>query len=258
MTGDEKSAFPVKELLVFVPAAGSAMALSWEVGSFLPIGGGSFMLFTLTEHLMFAVQALPATLVVASMLVLPFALTGSLDRIADVALKKIEGPAVPSDADPVAAVAVLRVKISRLRRGMTALRLAAVALGLLVSFWGFHVRSAAIIVFGSGIAGAAILWDASPISKQVPLLSWLLIFSFGVAMAFGADYSRLVLNNDRNIVDVKVRQETKKAVLVRSGERGVLLFEPLTGKFSVEKWDAIQGLNWERTPLFKMLFKEQG
>lgn len=249
--------FPVKELLVFVPAAGSALALSWEVGSFLPIGGGSFMLFTLTEHLLFAVQALPVTLAILSIVVLPFALNGPLDRMTDRALKRIEGLPAPSDADPVAELAHLRRQVLRLRRGMIALRSISITLGLLVILWGFHERLAAIIVFGGGLVGATMLREAPPAKlRQLPLLSFLLVASLGLAMALGSDYSRLVLNNPRNVVDLKVRQLNKKAVLVRSGERGVLLFEPRTGKFSVEKWDAVDGFDWDRVPLYKMLFKD--
>jgi hypothetical protein len=140
---------------------------------------------------------------------------------------------------------------------VTALRLIFIALGLLFIYWGFHARLAAIIVFGLGVVGAGILRETSSTKfRRLPLFCWLLIASLGVAMAFGSDSTHLVLNNDRNIVDVKVRQVAKRAVLVRSGERGVLLFEPQTGRFSVEKWDVVEGLDWERAPLVRMLFKD--
>lgn len=233
------------------------MALSWEVGSFLPIGGGSFMLFTLTEHLMFAAQALPATLVIASLFVVPFAFNKPIDSITDKTLRRIEGPAIPPGAGPAAVLAILKIQISRLRRWMIVLRMISLGFGMLIIYWGFHIRLAAIMVFGIGVAGAALLRESPPErSRQLPFFCWLLIASLGMAMAFGSDYSRLVLNNDRNIVDLKIRQVAKRAVLVRSGERGVLLFEPQTQRFSVEKWDAVEGLDWERAPLFKMLFKE--
>jgi hypothetical protein len=36
--------------------------LWWEVGSFVPIGRGAFSMFSLSEHLLFALQALPIAL----------------------------------------------------------------------------------------------------------------------------------------------------------------------------------------------------
>jgi hypothetical protein len=53
------SSIQVKDYIVVVPTLGTALAISWEVGSFLPIGGIAFGAFSLTEHLVFALQALP-------------------------------------------------------------------------------------------------------------------------------------------------------------------------------------------------------
>jgi hypothetical protein len=253
---EEKRGISAKDFLVFVPAAASAMALSWEVGSFLPIGGGSFMLFTLTEHLLFAVQALPLTLVIASCIILGIAMSKPMEPIADKSLKKIESPDIPSNADPDVRLAMLRKRVSRLKLGILGARLALIALGMIFIFTGFRFPLAIFIISGLGTAVAAVLIETSPKSTQPRLVAWLLIVGLGIAMAFGSDYSRLALNNDRNIVDIKVRQVTKKAVLVRSGERGVLLYEPQIGRFSVEKWDAVEGLDWERAPLWRMLFKD--
>jgi hypothetical protein len=57
----------VKEGLVLIPVLSSALALTWEVGYFLRIGGGSFGLFSLAEHITFAVQGLPVAIAVATL-----------------------------------------------------------------------------------------------------------------------------------------------------------------------------------------------
>jgi hypothetical protein len=59
------SSIQVKDYIVVVPTLGTALAISWEVGSFLPIGGIAFGAFSLTEHLVFALQALPIGFIVA-------------------------------------------------------------------------------------------------------------------------------------------------------------------------------------------------
>lgn len=51
--------FSAKDIAVYLPLAASSLAFAWEVGSFLPIGGAAFGLFSISEHLTFALQALP-------------------------------------------------------------------------------------------------------------------------------------------------------------------------------------------------------
>src|SRR5471030_1842171 len=54
------------QYVISVPFLASALALTWEIGFFARIRGGSFGLFTLAEHLTFALQALPLALAVTS------------------------------------------------------------------------------------------------------------------------------------------------------------------------------------------------
>ena len=71
----EASGFGTKDALVALPFMGSAIAMSWEVGTFIPIsgvGGGTFGLFSLSEHLSFAIEALPIGLVFAALLPIIF------------------------------------------------------------------------------------------------------------------------------------------------------------------------------------------
>lgn len=48
-----------KDLLLFVTTVGTMLAISWEIGSFVPVGASIFGIFSLAEHLTFALQALP-------------------------------------------------------------------------------------------------------------------------------------------------------------------------------------------------------
>jgi hypothetical protein len=67
----------LRDGLVLVPFLASALALTWEVGYFLKIGGGSFGLFTLSEHITFAIQALPFALGITTLAVILFAMSRS-------------------------------------------------------------------------------------------------------------------------------------------------------------------------------------
>jgi hypothetical protein len=52
-----------KDLIIYLPLMGSSLALTWEVGSFFPIHGSVFGMFSLSEHLVFAFQGLPLAIV---------------------------------------------------------------------------------------------------------------------------------------------------------------------------------------------------
>src|SRR4051794_32207120 len=41
----------LKDWLVLVPAIGTGLALTYQAGSFIPLGGAAFGLFSLTDHL---------------------------------------------------------------------------------------------------------------------------------------------------------------------------------------------------------------
>jgi hypothetical protein len=48
-----------KEWAVLVPTVASGLAITYELGSFLPLGTRAFGLFSLSDHLLWALQALP-------------------------------------------------------------------------------------------------------------------------------------------------------------------------------------------------------
>jgi hypothetical protein len=51
-----------KDLLVLVPLLASGLAISYDVGFFRGIGLGYFAFFTISEHIVFALEAFPAAL----------------------------------------------------------------------------------------------------------------------------------------------------------------------------------------------------
>src|SRR4051812_9890749 len=51
-----------KELIVFIPVFGSALAIVFDVGYFSGIDINLFTLFSINEHIVFALQVFPTTL----------------------------------------------------------------------------------------------------------------------------------------------------------------------------------------------------
>jgi hypothetical protein len=74
MTEEEAVAkWSLKDALIVIPFLASALALTWEVGYFARIGGGAFGLFSIAEHLTFALQALPIAMVLSTVTVMGLA-----------------------------------------------------------------------------------------------------------------------------------------------------------------------------------------
>src|SRR2546425_1023085 len=67
MVGSQENApISIKDAAVMIPLVASALAICWEVGSFIPIGGAAFSYFSFAEHLIFAAAALPLALLLAT------------------------------------------------------------------------------------------------------------------------------------------------------------------------------------------------
>ena len=65
----EPTGWVLKDAMVAIPFLASGLALTWEVGFFLRIKGSAFGLFSITEHITFALQALPFAMVAAAIFV---------------------------------------------------------------------------------------------------------------------------------------------------------------------------------------------
>lgn len=57
--------FEAKDVLLLVPTLASTIAVFWEIARFMPFGG--FQYFTLSDHLLAALQGLPTALAISVM-----------------------------------------------------------------------------------------------------------------------------------------------------------------------------------------------
>jgi hypothetical protein len=169
----EASTFSLKDALVLVPALSSALAVSWEVGSFLPIGGSAFSLFTLTEHLAFAATALP---IAALMACFTCVMWIGAPLMVEFYLTKMKQP---------------------LERVSLIVRLGGVALGLYLIAFGIYVGVFPLSILGSAVAlgAAAAFLPKFHFPRSLGALG-LISFSMLLAMSFGADETRMQLNKN--------------------------------------------------------------
>jgi hypothetical protein len=245
--GNGSNWFSTKDAVVAIPVTASVLALCWEVGSFLPIGGASFSYFSISEHLAFAAPALPFALGLAVLTFFNGLGAGSLiHRMMYGRWRHDPGNIVKLDSSA-------RRILSRLRAG-----------SVVTCFVLFFGSAAAAYLSKSATLGAAalsvLLIGSISISPLRPY--WVprfLAIGIGIsllllAFTLGVDSTRVTLNEtdaETTIIDTVDGQLT--AIVIRSGERGVLLYDRSRQRFAFRKWDSIKRAEWSRQPLLRLL-----
>jgi hypothetical protein len=218
------SSWQAKDILVAMPVLASSLAVSWEVGRMIPFGGFSF--FTLSEHLLSALKALPVAFLVAVQLVLVLGLI-------NVAINHRPKKSGWTFLGILAMMSASLILIHYLGWGWTEVVYAVVfdivILGFIANaFWfrmPFSGTAGILVTFGAAIAGAMILADNA---------STLIV-------------ERAKVNDATVLSTVTYKNGNKKlALLVMSGERGLLLYDAGTNKVTFELLDDVKTVEWNR------------
>jgi len=216
----------VKDLAVTIPLFGSGLAITYEVGSFYPLGSNAFGLFSLSEHLLWALAAFPIVLILlgAFVTVHGFVVVQNFRK----SLRKRR-----PDAG------------RRYKRKIRLFIISYVAAGAAAVWMGWNERSAFLIALGMGSFICAILQFLPfriKIERYSGMLS-LVAIAFLIAYAVGFDQTRKQLLSGCT-AEFAFKDGIKSAVLVRSGERGALLYDPVRNRFTFDKWEDLKRIDW--------------
>jgi hypothetical protein len=224
-----------KDGLVAIPVIGTILAISYEIGSFMPIGLPSFGLFSLSEHVLFAMEVFPVTIPMAIGLTIGLATISPLERKLDELVFEGTYPSGrPTQRD--------RDQIQRIRWWAFAWVIvsAVFAIGL-GAYTGFDI----FFVVGAVFFGFALLFAFPRLNRKELLLPIFAIFILVAAMAIGIDNTKLQL--DRSIpYDFDINGTVDKGIFLRSGDRGVLIFEPSSSTFVFVKRELMKRISWPR------------
>jgi hypothetical protein len=214
----------VKDLAVIIPLLSSAVALAWEGGYFGVIGGGSFTLFSLSEHIGFAVEALPIGILSSLFFLI---VLGYLDRVS----KNISEQTRFSDSSVTIfgyisgiVTAAMLTWLSYMTPNMTWLFTAG-----LVSLWAVPK----IFILSRG-----------KLRQPTGVIFGTLISLMALAFSLGWD-SASSLGSTQALIETK--EGEIKARIMRTGERGILYYRPEDRRFSVVPWVDVQRLGWPQT-----------
>jgi len=207
---DNAAALPFKELLVLVPALASALAVAYDVGYFFAFDINYFNFFSLSEHVVFALQALPiavALSLIATFWMYPY-------------LRRVRGRPAQSVGLNVTLAAMM-----------------------LLSLGVFWMATHSPLTVAGGLAAGMLLLALSR-GRSTP--SWQIAVTIGVAaliIAGAAGLEAATAKKFSSKPSHTIRMRTLLAplegVLIRAGERGLLFQNAATRQVSFIPWDDV-------------------
>jgi hypothetical protein len=223
----------LSKYIAYYPLLAVTIAASFDVGWFYAVDIHLFTLFTLSEHILFALEALP--LAIAILLMATIFLPAMLSRFQ---------PAKPSS--PV--VLPWRKKLLAIGIVLLAFGVVLGVLGLLI--YNIWKQNPFVLVVGLLLIlslGGGFIVD--PKFKQlyvsVAAVFACIVVSFSFGLAFGAG----ILTNLRPVTTVKLKNEqaTINGGIIRSGERGVLFYEREANLIRFIPWEGISSIETQPT-----------
>jgi hypothetical protein len=214
----------LKDALIILPLVGSSFALSFEVGSFVPMGEGMFSLFSITEYIGFAFQALPAAVAVSCFFI-PYAML--IQRV-------------------TAASIGAHLKNGRYYRVAFASSITAI---LFLYVGATLFKFAGTFAFAAAFGAAALVLFIGPaplIKRPFLLIFWGYCFALLFTFTLGIDSTRMQLNAARSEGTMVFEEGPKSALLLRAGSQGLLFYERASQSFEFRQWNAVKQMGWHR------------
>lgn len=217
-TVKETELFP-KELILAIPLIGTALAISFDVGYFFGLDINLFTLFSISEHIVFALEASPFAVGMAVLIALLVG-TGLHRRVAK-----------PKPSSPE--------QKSRVRKIAGAI--AVFALVLIIASVVIYFQKTVPFLAGCIAGVAAIVLSSSQLPKRTV---YLVVAVLTIMSAFSIGYSTAnsYVSYGRTRHSIQTDQETVPIKLIRSSDHGILYYEPKSKQLTFMKWDAIKKL----------------
>lgn len=223
--------------LILYPIIVLTAAVAFDVGSFAIIGMGFFSFFSPAEHLLFALEALPLALLIClvALFLCPFVLRRPPQRA----------------SDSTNWTNLTRVGKSLLVAAL--LLLAGLAAGpALYSTYMQWPDTAQVLLILLLLVPPLLSFTFADAGLRPRLIFPLLAYS-AVALSFslGVSYNAALMSAPPGapLSSVVFKQQDRPPMrvrLVRSGERGLLMYEPAAGLLRFERWDGIRSV--EKSP----------
>jgi hypothetical protein len=224
----------LKTLAVIGPLFASALAVLYDVGFFAGININFFTFFTLSEHLLFALQAIPLAAFTAYSAGGFFLGSWIGAKNTDTLLAKLQAE---SDLEKRQALAApYLASASRFDRWRSTIVIGVLAMAGISLGLGSYVSA-----FGTAVAGILVMLktDFQKLDRKAVAFGGVL---FILMLAFLTGYERAgyILKTKTASENILIDDKVTPARIIRSGERGVLFLSIDTRKLRFIQWDAIK------------------
>lgn len=238
MSQTENAKISAKDFLVTLPLFGGALALAYDVGFFWQLDIAYFTAFSLSEHIVFALQALPFAMAGAATLGV---IHLSIEKGAEDFDKKF--PAAPRDENHARELlGELRTFQSSQKRRVSWM-FAAMTPIVLVLWVMAELRTLATIIFLSGLA--TLLGVHFPKSvHRAPFGTMFLALSVIVtSFVVGLDVFSRTLRSVQQSHSLVVGSERVEGRIIRTGERGILFLQVPAQELTLVPWADVKRIN---------------
>jgi hypothetical protein len=226
----------LKTLTVIGPLFVSSLAVCYDVGFFYGLDPRYFTFFSLSEHLVFALQALPFALIPALWVLSAVLAFWFGDVLLQQQTKRVSEMDLPT-LQTLAAKSRARLRWIKIADPVVKV----VIIGLALWFFSMHRYTNAVWVFIGIVIPELISYPLKETTRirRIVLIVFSISMSWIMAFAMGYEQADKVIASTSASEIVSSDNKDIATRLVRGGERGVLLFSLDTKKLTFLQWNAI-------------------
>lgn len=221
----------IADYLIYLPAMGSILAVSCDVGYFYAVNINFYTLFSLSDHILFSLQYFPLALVAVCGMALVMLV--ALRSLIFIGRSIIDG-----DENGQLSTAHRR---SRLKLTLVLLVLAIISNGTLLYF----DRSITTIITVSTFSLPVVFYLIAPNLASGPQFLFLayLIVALAMSFTFGLTLGEASKESKKFTSAIETSKNLLNVRFLRSGEKGVLFVEEQTKRISFLVWSEVKGIS---------------
>ena len=229
----------LKDIAIVLPLLGIVLTTTYDVGFFYGIGIEYFTLFSLQEHILFALQVIPTAFVVA------FGVpSGILAYRAGVRAADKNTPSIPTGKVELSELLAIREKVRAYfrtsQRWLLFYSLLFIAFGSIMI--ALHQYFIGVIATMSGVGSLIAYAIKGGNVSSAYFVLWYLVFYTCISFALGLQVGWYTLHSTKSLEVIDTKNEGQlQATLIRSGDRGMLVFDPTTRSVQFLLWDDVKG-----------------
>jgi hypothetical protein len=231
----------LKVLTVVTPLFASSIAIIYDVGFFFGLDIGFFTFFTFSEHLVFALQAIPFALPTALGILGFIAITWfGYHKVTRDGIEAGEKAKPMTEAEREAWLVKLRKQVARIKMFDPWVKTAFTLFAILLIALGSYTSG--FLIFVSQLV-SGLVYPVENLKSPTVRVSLMMIGIGGAwvaAFLVGFERSQAILTSKVPTETIFVEAKEIPAKLIRGGDRGVLFLSLESKKLNFLRWEAIK------------------